>query len=64
MRRGRDVEEHHLIGALLVVPQGQFDRIAYIAQPTGLGNAEADPAGDLAVMHIQARYDTFGDHRR
>ena len=63
MRRGGDVEEHHLIGALLVVAQGQFDRVAHIAQPAGFGDAEPDAAGDLAVMHVQARYDTFSDHR-
>src|ERR1019366_9136082 len=62
MGRGCDVEEHHLVGALLVVAQGQFHRIAHIAQPAGLGDAEPHAAGDLAAMHVQAGYDTFSDH--
>jgi hypothetical protein len=28
-----------------------------------LGLAELDAACDLAVMHVEARYDLFGDHR-
>src|ERR1035437_1698692 len=37
-------------------------RIAHIAQPAGLGDAEPHAAGDLAAMHVQAGNDTFSDH--
>src|ERR1035438_9969223 len=63
MGGGGDVKEHHLIGALLVVAQRQFDRIAHIAQPASLGDAEPHAASDLAAMHVQAGNDTFSDHR-
>ena len=62
MRAGGDVEKHHLVGALFVVTQGQLDRIAHIAQFAGLGLAELHAAGDLPVVNIQARYDSFRHH--
>ena len=63
MRAGGDIEEDHFVGALLVVAQGQLDRIAHVAQSAGFGDAELDAAGDLARMHVQAWYNTFCDHR-
>ena len=62
MRAGRDVEEHHLIGPLLVVAEGQLHRIADVAQFPGLGLSEPDAARDLARMHVQARNDSLCYH--
>jgi hypothetical protein len=39
---------------LLVVTDGQRNRVADIAQFTGFGPAELHAAGDVPVMNIQA----------
>lgn len=59
---GGDVEEDHFIGALFVVPEGEFHGVADIAQAAFFGLAELDTAGDLAVVDVQAGNDTFCDH--
>ena len=64
MRRRRDVEKHHLVRALVIVAQREFDGIAHIAKAALFGDAKLHAAGNLPVMHIEARYDTFRDHRR
>ena len=64
MRARGDIEEHHFVRALLVVTQGEGDRIADIAQFARFGFAELDAARDLAIMDVEARNDTFCDHRR
>ena len=64
VRAGGDVEEHHFVRALLVVAQRQLDGIADVAQFARFGLAELDAAGDLAVMDVQARNDTFCHHGR
>src|ERR1051325_10211248 len=62
VRAGGDVEEHHLVGALRVVAQGERDGIADVAQFAGLGLAELHAAGDVAVVHVKAGDDAFGEH--
>ena len=59
---GGDIEENHFIGSLFVVAEGEFHGVANIAEAAFFGNAELDTAGDLAVMDVQAGYDTFCDH--
>jgi hypothetical protein len=53
-------EEMSRLGKKLVAAQGQFDGVADVAQFTGF--AELDAGRDLAVVDVQARYDTFCDH--
>jgi hypothetical protein len=62
MGAGRNVEEHHLIGPLLVVPNRQLDGVADIPEFTGLRLAKLDTPGYLARMHIEAGDYAFGDH--
>ncbi len=62
MRGGGDVEEHHFIRALLVVAQGQFHRVAHVAEFARFGFAELDAAGDVAAMDIEAGNDAAGEH--
>ena len=62
MGTGCDVEEHHLISTLVIIAQRQFDGIAHVAQLTRFGPAELDAARDLAIMHIQAWDNAFGNH--
>ena len=50
--RGRDVEEHELVGALAVVVRGQLHRVAGVADVE-----EFDALDDAAAVHVQA-----GDH--
>ena len=40
------------------------DRVADIAKFARLGLAEPDAARDLAVVDVETRNDTFGQHRR
>ena len=63
MGAGGDIKKDHFVGPLFVVAEGQIDRVPYVAQFTGFGLAELDTAGDLAVMHVQAGNDAFGEHR-
>jgi len=62
MRAGGDVEENHLVRALVIVTQGQLHGIADIAQPALLGAAELDAAGDFSVMNVETGNDTFCQH--
>ena len=62
MGAGGDIEEHHLISTLVIIAQRQFDGIADVSQLTRFGPAELDAARDLAIMHIQAWDNTFGNH--
>jgi hypothetical protein len=64
VRGGGDVEENHFIRALFVVAEREFDGVTDIAQFARLGLAELDAARDFAVMHVEAGYDSFGDHER
>src|SRR6185312_10970898 len=59
---GGDIEENHFVRALLVVTQRQSDRVADIAQFARFGLAELHAASHLAVVNVQARYDTFCHH--
>lgn len=59
---GGDIEENHFIGPLLIVAEGEFHRVADIAEAAFFGHAELDTAGDLAVVNVQAGNDTFCDH--
>jgi len=61
---GGDVEEDHLVGALLVVAQGEFYRVSHVAQFAGFGFPELHAAGDLPVVNVEARNDAFCDHAR
>ena len=63
MGAGGDVEENHFVRALVVVADGEFDRVADVAQFARFGFAELDAARDLAVMDVETRNDTFCDHR-
>ena len=62
VRTGGDIEKNHFVGALLVVAKGQLNGLADVAQFARLGFAEADAAGDLAVVDVQAGNDAFGEH--
>jgi hypothetical protein len=62
MRAGGDVEENHFIGALFVIAQGEFHRVADVAQFARLGLAKLNAAGDFAVMNIETWNDTFCNH--
>ena len=57
-----DVEEDEFVRALVVVADGQLDRIADIAQAVVLRPAELLAAGDAAVMDVEAGDDAFGEH--
>ena len=50
------------VRALVVVAQGQFHGVADIAQAALFGHAELDTARDMAVVDVEARDDTFGNH--
>ena len=63
MRSGGDIEEDHFIRTLLVVAEREFNRVAHIAEFARLGLAELDAARDLAIVNIEARNDSLGDHR-
>jgi hypothetical protein len=62
VRCGGDVKKYHFVGALLVVPEGEFHGVADVAEFTGLGFAKLDAARDLAGVNIEARNDSFGNH--
>ena len=62
MRGSGDVKKYHFIRALLIIAQREIDRVADVGQATGLGLAKLHASGDLAIMNIQARYDTAGEH--
>jgi hypothetical protein len=57
VRRGGDVEEGQLVGALAVVAAGDLDRIAGVAQLH-----EVDALDDAAGGHVQAGNDSLGEH--
>ena len=63
VRRGGDVEEHHFVRALFVVAHGEFNRIAHVAQAALFGDAKLDAARDFAIVNVETRDDTFGQHR-
>ena len=52
LHRGRDIEEHDLVGTLLVVARGQLDRVAGVTKTD-----EIDALHDPAVVDVEA-----GDH--
>ncbi len=58
-----DIKEHHLIGALIIVAKRKLDRVADGAKSAFLGTPELHAAGDFPIMHIEARNDTFTEHR-
>jgi hypothetical protein len=62
VRGGGDVEEDHFVRALLVVAEGEFHRVADIAQAALFGDAELDAARDLAGVDVKAWDDAFGNH--
>ncbi len=53
----RDVENHDLVDAFLVVAFGELGRIAGVSQPF-----EVDALDDLPVSHVEARDDSFREH--
>ena len=55
--RGRDVQDHDLVRALVLVQNGALGRIAGIAQPL-----EADALDHAAVADVQAGNDARGQH--
>ena len=63
MRAGGDVEKDHLIGALLIVAEGEIDGIADFPQPAFFGPAELHAARHFSIMHVKARNHAFGEHR-
>jgi hypothetical protein len=54
---GGDVEEHQLVGALGVVSAGDLHRVAGVAQVQ-----EVHALYDPALLNVQARYDSLGQH--
>jgi hypothetical protein len=59
---GGDIEENHFVGALFVIADGEFNRIANITEFAGFGLAELDAAGDLAGVDVEAWDDSFSEH--
>jgi hypothetical protein len=55
--RGRDVEEHQLVGPLDVVREGGLDRIAGVAQVD-----EPHALDDATILHVEAGDDALGQH--
>jgi hypothetical protein len=62
MGAGRDVEENHLIGALIVVPQREFDGVANVPETALLGTPKLHAARDFPIVDIQAWNDAFCQH--
>jgi len=62
VRGGGDVEEHHFIRALLVVAEREFHGVANVAQAAFFSDAELDAAGDVAVVNVETRDNTFCNH--
>ena len=56
---GRDVEEHELVRALMVVMGGQLGRVPGVAQPL-----EADAFHHPAGVDVEAGNDALGRHQR
>jgi hypothetical protein len=63
MGAGGNVEKHHFIGALFVVSERQFNRVADGPEFSRFGPTELDPAGDLSGVDVQAGDDAFGNHK-
>jgi hypothetical protein len=63
MGAGGDVKENHFVGTLLVVADGQFDRVADVTEFAGLGLAKLHPAGDLPRVNIQTWNNSLRQHR-
>ena len=59
---GGDVEEYHLVRALVVVTHGELHRVADIAQSALFGAAKLHAARDLSVVNVQAGNDAFREH--
>ena len=57
VRGGRDVEEHELVRALVVVGDRLLDRIASVAQFEELRALDDAPVG-----HVEAWDDSFAQH--
>jgi hypothetical protein len=62
MRARRNVEKDHLIGALIIVANGEFHRVADIAQAPFFRATELDAAGDFTIVNVEAGYDAFCQH--
>ncbi len=62
MRAGGDVEEDHLVRALIVVAQGELHWVAYIAEPAFLGAPKLHAASDFSIMHVEAGDYAFCQH--
>ena len=62
MRAGGDVEEDHLVRALLVVAHGEGDGIADVAEFARLGATELHAARDLSAVYVETGYDSFRKH--
>ena len=61
MRAGRDIEEDHLIGTLIIIPDGELHGITHIAQLSGLGPTKLNATGDFSSVDIQTGYDALGE---
>ena len=55
---GSDVEKDHFISALLVITNGQFDRVTNVLQFTGFGFAKLNATGNVTCVHVQAGNDS------
>ena len=62
MGAGGDVEKDHLVGALVVVADREFDGVADIAQPAVLRAAELHPARHFTVVDVETGDDAFREH--
>jgi hypothetical protein len=63
MSAGGYVKKNQFIRALIVISDGQFDRVADIAQFARFSLTELHAARDVPSMHIQTRNNALGEHR-
>jgi hypothetical protein len=53
-------KKNHLVSTLLIISDGQLDRVADVAQATLLRTAKLHPACHGAIVHIKAGNHSFG----
>jgi hypothetical protein len=62
MGTGGYIEENQFVRALIVIPDGQFDRITYVTQFAGFGFAKLNAAGDMSIVDVQTWNNALCQH--